>query len=154
MKIADPVHVLVAGAGPAGSSAARAAAAAGASVLLVDVKSEIGLPVRCAEFVPAPLAREVEIPNGAVAQPVDEMVVLLDGGGASNELGRVRSPGFILHRERFEANLLDLATDAGAELAIGTRATPAGDGGVTLRRGEDARQVRLEVLVAADGPFS
>ena len=53
------VDVLVAGAGPAGLCAALTAARAGASVLLVDPKSEIGLPVRCAEFVPRLLAREL-----------------------------------------------------------------------------------------------
>lgn len=148
------VDVLVAGAGPAGCSAARAAAEAGAGVLLVDIKSEIGLPVRCAEFVPRPLAREVEIGDDAIAQAVDEMVVFVREEDTSEELGRVRSPGLILNRERFEAGLAKLATDAGAELVMGTRATPAADGAVTLTRDGGTGRVRPRVVVAADGPFS
>ncbi|NLU03499.1 MAG: FAD-dependent oxidoreductase, partial [Methanothermobacter sp.] len=42
------VDVLVIGAGPAGSTAAKHAALGGADVLLIDKKSEIGAPKRCA----------------------------------------------------------------------------------------------------------
>ena len=45
------VDVLVIGAGPAGSTAAKHAALGGADVLLIDKKSEIGAPKRCAEGV-------------------------------------------------------------------------------------------------------
>jgi len=40
--------ILVIGAGPAGSTAAKHAAEGGARVLLMDKKSEIGAPKRCA----------------------------------------------------------------------------------------------------------
>ena len=43
--------VLVIGAGPAGSSAARFAAKEGVDVIIIDKKSEIGFPKRCAEGV-------------------------------------------------------------------------------------------------------
>ena len=39
------------GAGPAGSTAARFAAKGGADVILMDKKSEIGAPKRCAEGI-------------------------------------------------------------------------------------------------------
>ncbi|HNS25028.1 MAG TPA: FAD-dependent oxidoreductase, partial [Methanobacteriaceae archaeon] len=45
------VDILVIGAGPAGSSAAKHAALNGAEVLIIDKKSEIGAPKRCAEGV-------------------------------------------------------------------------------------------------------
>ena len=46
----DELHcdVLVIGAGPAGATAARAAARRGASVLLVERRGAIGVPVQCA----------------------------------------------------------------------------------------------------------
>jgi flavin-dependent dehydrogenase len=163
-----PVDVLVVGAGPAGSSAALAAAVRqahaggvlsvskgavareGASVLLVDARQEIGSPVRCAEFVPRLMAREVDIPDDAVAQAVGEMVVLVDG----LEAGRVYSPGFILHRERFEAELARRAVAAGAEIVMETRAAPGPDGAVDLVDEEGSRRIRPKVVVAADGPLS
>jgi len=41
------VDVLVVGAGPTGSTAAKYASLGGADVLLIEKRSEIGTPVRC-----------------------------------------------------------------------------------------------------------
>ena len=43
--------VVVVGAGPGGSMAARYAAEGGAKVILIEKKAEIGAPLRCAEGV-------------------------------------------------------------------------------------------------------
>ena len=51
------VDVLVIGLGPAGGAAATAAARAGLSVLAVDRRKEVGVPVQCAEFIPLPMGR-------------------------------------------------------------------------------------------------
>jgi len=45
--------VIIVGAGPAGSSAAKAAAENGANVLLVERELEIGVPDKCGEFLPS-----------------------------------------------------------------------------------------------------
>ena len=45
----DKYDVLVIGAGPAGSIAAKTAAEKGLDVLLIEKRQEIGDPVRCAE---------------------------------------------------------------------------------------------------------
>src|SRR3989442_3690854 len=45
------IDVLVVGAGPTGSTAAKYAALGGADVLLIEKRSEIGTPVRCGEGV-------------------------------------------------------------------------------------------------------
>jgi len=45
--------VVVVGAGPAGSTAARFAANQGAAVALLEKDREIGVPVRCAEGISA-----------------------------------------------------------------------------------------------------
>ncbi|MGQ0796982.1 MAG: FAD-dependent oxidoreductase, partial [Methanobacteriota archaeon] len=45
------VDVLVVGAGPGGSTAARYAAIGGARTLLIEKRTEIGTPVRCGEGV-------------------------------------------------------------------------------------------------------
>ena len=47
----DRYDVLIIGAGPAGSIAAKTAAEKGLDVLLIEKRQEIGDPVRCAEGV-------------------------------------------------------------------------------------------------------
>ena len=56
----ERVDVLVVGAGPAGSCAARQAASAGLDVLIVDRKSRAGEPMQCAEFVPRPAVQYLD----------------------------------------------------------------------------------------------
>ena len=51
MNKVKEVDVLIIGAGPAGSIAAREASANGAKTLIIDKKSEIGNPKRCAEGI-------------------------------------------------------------------------------------------------------
>ena len=49
----DEVDVLIVGSGPAGSVAARYAAMKGASVMFIERRPEVGVPVRCGEFMPS-----------------------------------------------------------------------------------------------------
>jgi Dehydrogenases (flavoproteins) len=48
----EKYDVIVIGAGPAGTLAAKYAARNGADVLIVEKKKEIGTPIQCAGFVP------------------------------------------------------------------------------------------------------
>ena len=151
--------VLVVGAGPAGSSAARFASEGGARTLLVDQRPRIGVPVQCGEFLPSvdELAdlldcREVldeayDIPRESILRETTEMVCVSPGGH------RFRFPltGLSVDRTRFDPALAERAQKAGAELRhpVGvTRATPDG---VRLATGEE---VSATVVIGADGPLS
>lgn len=144
--------VIVVGAGPAGSTAARELAAAGAKVLLVDRAAFPrykacggGIPLRTERLLPFPIAPVIE-----------DSVSLLDVA-ASGRHRFVRDSGapfaHMVMRERFDALLLEHAERAGAEFRPGAavRSLDLG-GGVTVRaEGFDAR---ADYLVCADGAHS
>lgn len=111
----DSYDIIVVGAGPAGSTAARYAALAGASVLLLEKDREIGIPVRCAEGVTEKgLEKSIdqinskwidqEISSVAFYSPSD-LVVELD----------FNEKGFILNRRLFDYDLAQMAIQAGAQ---------------------------------------
>ena len=91
-------QVLVVGAGPAGSSAALAVATAGLRVGMVERRSAIGIPVQCAEYIPAPLMGEIDVGRDFVVQAIRGMRTFLPDG----EITEMRAPGFTVARDLFD----------------------------------------------------
>ncbi|MBI4417082.1 MAG: FAD-dependent oxidoreductase, partial [Euryarchaeota archaeon] len=61
-RTVDACDVLVVGAGPSGSTAARYAAKAGCRTVLIEKRAEIGTPVRCGEGIAKGWLAEIGIP--------------------------------------------------------------------------------------------
>ena len=156
----EEVDVLVVGAGPAGSTAARHAAMGGARTLLIEKRSEIGTPVRCGEGVAKRWLDEVglepskafiahEVDGAKVVAP-DGTVLVVDEARAGNECG------YILERDLFDRHLAKLAAKAGTEIRIRTTAVALlqEDGRVVGARLEGMGRtfdVRAKVVIGADG---
>ncbi|MDD2472513.1 MULTISPECIES: NAD(P)/FAD-dependent oxidoreductase [unclassified Methanoculleus] len=151
--------ILVVGGGPAGALAAKTAARAGNSVCLIEKRSAIGTPVRCAEGVGKELLKEyikpdprwisAEIERARLISP-DGTTVSLEQDKAGNEVG------YVLDRKVFDRELVWQAAEAGADVVVKTRATEPimENGGVrgakVLSSGTPA-EIRAEVVLAADG---
>ena len=143
--------VLVVGAGPAGSAAAWAAAREGARVTVVERRRKIGVPVRCAEYIPALLLGEVSLGRGFLTQPVRGMRTISPGRPPSE----LRAPGFTIRRDRFDQALADSARSAGAEYLLGRRASPSAEGMIlSAAAGGERQRVEAGIVIGADGPFS
>jgi digeranylgeranylglycerophospholipid reductase len=152
--------VLVVGAGPAGSGAARAAAEGGAKTLLIDRKKEIGTPVQCGEVVGESLIRQLKlkVPPQAIASVQDHTRFLLD----RRIMITSREPywrSVTLERKIFDKLLAAQAAEAGARVQADTRlvSIEMKDGNVVkaelMHQGE-ALTVRPRVVIAADGVHS
>jgi geranylgeranyl reductase family protein len=143
--------LLVVGLGPGGSCAARVAAAAGASVIAVERRREVGHPVQCAEFVPLPMGKYA-LASGVFQQHVDGMTTILPSG----EKVVSAFPGIMIDRAKFDLALARQAADAGAAELLETSldAVDAEGGVATVNRGGETVEIAFQVLVAADGPHS
>ena len=146
----ESFDVLVVGAGPAGSCAARVAAQGGARVLLVEKRLQVGLPVQCAEFVPWQLAHRVPIPARCIAQTIQQMRTVLPDGSVVDK----PAAGMILDRALWDKHLAVLAHQAGAELRTGWTATEYDGHDLLLRHGPREARIQAQVIVGADGPHS
>ncbi len=154
------VDVLVVGAGPTGSTAAKYAALGGAEVLLIEKRSEIGTPVRCGEGVAKRWLEEIglapsrefichEVDGARVIAP-DGTTLVLDETRAGNECG------YVLERDLFDRFLAREAAKAGADIMIKTSAVDLlrEDGQVVGARCEhmgDTFDVHADVVIGADG---
>jgi len=153
--LGDTYDVVVVGAGPSGSMAAKIAAELGSKVLVLEKKRAIGAPVSCAEGVSKPTFDSILEPRNAwIASEVKGAIVTVPSGRSC----RIEHPdaGYILERKIFDRDLAVLAAGAGAEVYTDTEVTglikdETGVRGVeTLRRGKRGR-VRAGVVIGADG---
>ena len=152
--LSEGYDVVVVGAGPAGSSAARAAALAGAKVLLVDRRQSIGVPVQCAELVTQWVSRYAHVSPQCVVQSTDRMVTHLNDGSSSDKQFEMKSPGYVLDRSRFDKELATSSVLAGAKLFTGTKAVGLDPEGLIVERGPQRQAIRAKVVIGADGVHS
>lgn len=139
------------GAGPAGSSAARSAALSGMQVLMVERKQAVGLPVRCAEYIPAPLLGELALGHDFVVQRIRGMKTILPDGSEKTTL----TPGLMIRRDLFDQSICNAARSSGADLLLGTSALSSDGHELLLRkRSGDLLEVESKVVIGADGPHS
>lgn len=141
------VDVLVVGLGPAGASAAAAAARTGARVLALDRRPRPGVPVQCAEFVPALLGGDTAAVRLSALQEIAAMDTFIDGCVAHTPDFR----GVMIDRAAFDAALLAEARDAGAMILTATALNGIDAAGATLGTGA---RVSAKVVIGADGPRS
>ena len=118
--------VVVVGSGPAGSVTARFASEAGAKVLVIERRQEIGVPVLCGEGI----SRKIDKWNmlegtrwiagrmdGARIYSPDRTCVTLSAERAGNETG------YVIYRDIFDQELARQAIKAGAKFMMNTQAT-------------------------------
>ncbi len=155
--------VLVIGAGPAGSTAAKHAANGGAKVLLMDKKSEIGAPKRCAEGVSNGGLESLGIEHNPrwITRELDGVrLIAPDGTNVWLTSDKVDLPeaGCILERKIFDKYMAMDAGRAGAEIKIKTLATSMErvDEGflVDAECMGEKFQIQAKIVIAADGPES
>ncbi|TET50474.1 MAG: hypothetical protein E3J58_03500, partial [Actinomycetota bacterium] len=116
--------VLIIGAGPAGASLTFYLAEEGIGTILIDKKSEIDTPLRCAEYVPAAIGRLFGGPISGISCTTVSMDTYIDYEYANT----IPSPGFILDRPVFLKSLIDSFTESGGKFLPGTKALSFDDG--------------------------
>ena len=145
------VDVLVIGLGPAGGAAAAAAARAGLSVMAVERKQQVGVPVQCAEFIPLPLSKYAQA-EGVLVQRIVGMKNYLPSGATES----ATFPGLMIDRAAFDQALAREAETLGAVLCLASRLArlDAHQSIASIQTPEGEREVAYRLLIAADGPYS
>jgi digeranylgeranylglycerophospholipid reductase len=151
--------VLVIGGGPAGALAGKTTAEKGLSALIVEKRPAIGAPVRCAEGIgkealhefidPDPCWISAEMTGADIVAP-DGFVMKLGSELAGSKVG------YVLDRKIFDRELVWKAAEAGADIAVKSRASApiTGNGAVKGAKIEFAGKttdVRADIVIAADG---
>lgn len=147
--------VIIAGAGPTGSTAARLCAEAGLSTLVLEEHAAIGYPVQCAGLLSTSAFTECEVSDASVLNTVCGARIC---GSAGHELSfsADTARAYVVDRGRLDHEMAERAADAGAEFALKTCVTAINPQKKTLSvTGVSGKQeISYNILIAADGPRS
>ena len=151
-------NVIVVGAGPAGSVAARRSAEAGLKTLLIEKRPEIGIPVRCAEAIGSDSAKPyITLDPKWICAEITHFA--LWNSKRESALFPPAEPTLVVDRELFDLELANLAVKAGAELRTGCAATNVildkeMVTGVEVEVNHRRERIHAKLVVAADGTES
>ena len=152
--------IVVVGAGPAGSLAARTAAENGAITLLLEEHPRVGHPVYCAEGLSLGGLKDAGIdPKPPIVCQEITMARVFAPDRNFVELTSTDWKGYTLNREVFDSLLAEKATEAGADLLTSTKATDlikenGAVVGVKVVSGEETFEIRANIVIGADGHAS
>jgi len=159
----DKYDVIVVGAGPGGSMAAKVAAKGGLDVLLVEKRQEIGSPVRCAEGVSKKGLKKFlpEIKKEWISGEADGARIY-SPDGTKVEMAEEMSGsevGYVLERKIFDRDLAMMAADDGADVFAKTSVTDLiiKNGFVKGVKGKHLGkpfEIECDLVIGADGTES
>jgi len=153
------VDVLVVGAGPAGSCAARELAEGGVDVLAIDKRKEIGYPVECGEFLPTPEELRRILPSSEEygdlfsidREMVERPTSIIELHGPRGLRYDMEFHGITLDRRKFDKSLWHRAEKAGARLMLGTEMLGLSNQHVAKT---SSGEIEFKFIIGADGPLS
>ncbi|RLI98398.1 MAG: hypothetical protein DRO99_00830 [Candidatus Aenigmatarchaeota archaeon] len=156
-NLPDEVDVLVVGMGPGGSGAAKRCAELGLRVIGVEKRAEIGAPKRCGEAISRHGMTErigIEPKGPWIVQEVHGAIVYAPNG-TSIKVDYDGPEGWVVERKVFDKHLASLAAEAGARVIAKTEASgfrrENGRVKVTLKSGNESKEVTSKIIIAADG---
>ncbi len=159
--IRNEYDIIIIGAGPAGSIAAKEAAKRGASVLMIDRRKELGAPVRCGEGLGMKHveAMGIKLAPQAISANINGARVIAPDLKHDIVIKTPETKGYVLDRKVFDKDLAKDAGRAGSQIAVKCEAYDLiSEGGriagVKCIHNGRRRDVRAKIVIAADGAES
>jgi digeranylgeranylglycerophospholipid reductase len=139
--------VLIVGGGPGGLYAARQLARAGASVVVCEEHSTIGVPVHCTGVLGSETFDEFELPRDAVLNALTT-VRFVSPSGLEVRYTPKTEQAVVLDRALFDVRLSEQAVACGADLRLGTRVSvlDIDNDGVSAMAGGTRVRARMTIL--------
>lgn len=142
--------VVVAGAGPSGSAAARACAEAGLRTLCIEEHGTIGRPVQCAGLLSMAAFSECRVSTRSILSTVSgARFIPSDGEPLVIDAGRPKA--CVVDRGALDREMAEAAAEAGAEFRLKTSVVSLRGNRAVTKGVRGREEIGFSLLIAADG---
>ena len=145
--------VVVAGAGPAGSAAARECAKSGLLTLCIEEHGTVGYPVQCAGLLSNAAFEECRVSERSVLNRISGARIV-SGKGSELLIDAKTQKAYVVDRGALDREMAEAAADAGAEFRLKTAVYGVRETSVLTRGVHGHGEIPFRILIAADGPRS
>ncbi|MCD1295660.1 NAD(P)/FAD-dependent oxidoreductase [Methanocella sp. CWC-04] len=147
--------VVVVGAGPVGSMAAKYAAKNGARTLLIEEHNAIGSPVSCTGHISTRALEECELAEGPFINKKIRGAFVYAPNNRSVVIDGRRTMTYVIERKIFDREMARSAASAGAEILLKTSARSVKktrEGTILYASGEGGDlEIKTKIVIGADG---
>jgi len=147
-------NVVVIGAGPAGSAAARECAGLGLSVLCIEEHGTIGYPVQCAGLLSTAAFAECRVSSERSVLNRVTGARVISGAGSELLIDAKVTKAMVVDRGTLDREMAEAAADNGAEFRLKTAVSTVRGKCVVTRGVNGHEEIGFDILIAADGPRS
>ncbi|HUK38620.1 MAG TPA: NAD(P)/FAD-dependent oxidoreductase [Methanomicrobiales archaeon] len=145
--------VVVAGAGPAGSAAARSCAEAGLRTLCVEEHGTVGFPVQCAGLLSIAAFAECRVSRRSIRNTVHG-ARFFPSSGEPLVIDAGEPKAYVVDRGALDGEMAKAAADAGAEFRLKTAVASVSGNRAVTKGARGREEVEFSLLIAADGARS
>jgi geranylgeranyl reductase family protein len=145
--------VVVVGAGPVGSAAARECAKSGLLTLCIEEHGTVGYPVQCAGLLSNAAFEECRISERSVLNRISGARIV-SGKGSGLLIDAKTKKAHVVDRGALDREMAEAAADAGAEFRLKTAVYGVQETSVLTRGVHGHAEIPFRILIAADGPRS
>ena len=142
--------VVVAGAGPAGTAAARGCAEAGLNTLCIEEHGTIGHPVQCAGLLSLAALAECRVSDRPILSTV-QGARFFPSSGDPLEIDAGRPKAHVVDRGLLDREMARAAAEAGAEFLRKTSVVSIEGNRLKIRGARGREEIGFSILIAADG---
>ena len=145
--------VVVVGAGPAGSAAARFCSEQGLSTVCIEEHGTIGYPVQCAGLLSLAAFEKCRVSGRSIVNEVTGAEII-SASGDRLPINGGKVMAYVVDRGALDREMAEKAASSGAEYWLKTRVTGVTTSTVRTCGTDGQQEVSFKILIAADGPRS
>lgn len=146
--------VVVVGAGPSGTAAARECARLGLATLCIEEHGTIGYPVQCAGLLSTAAFDECRITSERSVLNRVTGARVITAAGSEILIDAKKTKAVVVDRGTLDREMAEAAADAGAEFRMKTSVYSVKGTSVYARGVNGVEEIGFRILIAADGPRS